>query len=244
MISSVPRTKSPEENSMNVSTRTGITPNGSMTVGAQGAAVTKLQTQLEAAGFDVGSVDGKFGAKTEAAVEAFQKKLGLTADGMVGKKTAAALSGAPQVDKFEDAAPSGKNGRASFDKITNTEFGKMASGKITVNGHTYEFNSGGRKAGRDYLPKGDYTVTEHRYERHDKKSMMSGGVGYSFAMSDKFDPRLGRNRSELRIHPDGLAPGTEGCIGIVGGADVQRRFREDMMAEIKRNGGRYTLRVG
>ena len=37
--------------------------------------------------------------------------------------------------------------------------------------------------------------------------------------------------------------GTNGCLGIVGDAATQRRFREDMLAEIRRNGGSYTLRV-
>jgi len=34
-----------------------------------------------------------------------------------------------------------------------------------------------------------------------------------------------------------------GCIGIVGNADTMRRFRDDMNAELKRNGGRYALTV-
>lgn len=33
-------------------------------------------------------------------------------------------------------------------------------------------------------------------------------------------------------------------MGIVGDADVQRRFRDDMRAELDRNGGRFTLNVG
>ena len=74
--------------------------------------------------------------------------------------------------------------------------------------------------------------------------MSVGGVGYSFAVSDKFDPRVGGNRQLLRIHPDGGSAGTEGCIGIVGDAATQRRFRDDMLSEIRRNGGSYQLTVG
>jgi len=73
--------------------------------------------------------------------------------------------------------------------------------------------------------------------------MSVGGVGWSFAVSDKFDPRVGATRSLLRIHPDGGTAGTQGCIGIVGDAATMRRFRDDMNAELKRNGGRYTLNV-
>ena len=59
--------------------------------GSKGADVTKLQTALNALGYDCGAADGIFGAKTEAAVRAFQKAKGLTVDGIAGKATQAAL---------------------------------------------------------------------------------------------------------------------------------------------------------
>ena len=93
------------------------------------------------------------------------------------------------------------------------------------------------------MPAGDYTIRPHLWSRSDKASMMVDGVGYSFAMSNKYDPRVGGTRTLLRIHPDGLGPGTIGCIGIVGNGAVQRAFKEDMRAELARNGGQYTLRV-
>lgn len=53
-----------------------------------------LQTQLNANGASpVLKVDCDYGAKTDLAVFAFQKKNGLTADGIVGAKTVAALGG-------------------------------------------------------------------------------------------------------------------------------------------------------
>ncbi|WP_226528737.1 peptidoglycan-binding domain-containing protein [Metabacillus niabensis] len=42
---------------------------------------------LKEAGFNVGTVDGKFGSKTESAVIAFQKKIGIKADGIAGNQT-------------------------------------------------------------------------------------------------------------------------------------------------------------
>ena len=50
-----------------------------------------VQTKLKNWGYYTGKVDGIYGAKTKEAVKKFQKKNGLTADGIVGKKTAAAL---------------------------------------------------------------------------------------------------------------------------------------------------------
>ncbi len=53
--------------------------------------VKTVQTKLKNWGYYSGSVDGIYGPKTKAAVISFQKKNGLTADGIVGAKTAAAL---------------------------------------------------------------------------------------------------------------------------------------------------------
>ena len=55
------------------------------------AQVKTVQTKLKRWGYYTGAVDGIYGPKTKAAVKSFQKKNGLTADGIVGKKTAAAL---------------------------------------------------------------------------------------------------------------------------------------------------------
>lgn len=65
--------------------------------GSSGADVKKLQEALVAAGYDVGSTgaDGVYGAKTEAAVKAYQKANGLTVDGIAGKNTLGALYSKP-----------------------------------------------------------------------------------------------------------------------------------------------------
>lgn len=62
--------------------------------GCTGSDVKELQEILVAQGYDLGSAgaDGDFGSKTEAAVIQFQKDHSLTADGIVGDKTWAALT--------------------------------------------------------------------------------------------------------------------------------------------------------
>ena len=59
--------------------------------GAKGGEVKEVQRRLKLWGYYNGSVDGEFGAGTKKAVIAFQKKNGLTADGVVGKSTYKAL---------------------------------------------------------------------------------------------------------------------------------------------------------
>lgn len=63
-----------------------------LTSGSSGDDVRKLQEGLAKLGFDPGPVDGIFGAKTAAAVKAFQESVkSLDVDGIAGPKTAAKL---------------------------------------------------------------------------------------------------------------------------------------------------------
>lgn len=59
--------------------------------GSSGDLVKQVQTKLIKWGYMTGKADGIYGAKTKAGVVYFQRKNGLTADGIVGKKTAQAL---------------------------------------------------------------------------------------------------------------------------------------------------------
>lgn len=63
-----------------------------VTVGSYGEEVKLMQTRLNELGFDCGAVDGRFGAKTLAAVKAYQAAKGLTADGKVGPLTWGSMS--------------------------------------------------------------------------------------------------------------------------------------------------------
>lgn len=60
-------------------------------MGDKGTKVRELQANLVKLGYKI-EVDGIFGTKTDEAVEKFQKSKGLTADGMVGPNTTAALA--------------------------------------------------------------------------------------------------------------------------------------------------------
>lgn len=59
--------------------------------GSRGDEVKQIQTKLKNWGYYKGSVDGIYGSGTLSAVKSFQKKNGLTADGIAGTKTLQAM---------------------------------------------------------------------------------------------------------------------------------------------------------
>ena len=61
--------------------------------GDRGSEVTALQTRLTALGCYSGEVTGTFGPQTEAGVKSCQQQFNLTADGIAGSRTMAALNG-------------------------------------------------------------------------------------------------------------------------------------------------------
>ena len=74
------------------------------------------------------SADGVYGPKTRAAVKRFQRAHGLTADGVAGPQTLAALgvSAAPKAKEADDssaAAPSGDAAAATLQRIAQCESG-------------------------------------------------------------------------------------------------------------------------
>ena len=59
--------------------------------GSRGNEVKQIQTKLKRWGYYNGSVDGIYGSQTLAAVKSFQRKNGLTVDGIAGPKTLKAM---------------------------------------------------------------------------------------------------------------------------------------------------------
>ena len=59
--------------------------------GSRGTEVKKIQQRLKDWGYYTGSVDGIYGSKTQAAVRYFQRRNGLTVDGIAGPQTLAAI---------------------------------------------------------------------------------------------------------------------------------------------------------
>ena len=85
--------------------------------GSRGSEVKEVQRRLKQWGYYKGSVDGVFGTATRSAVIYFQKKNGLTADGVVGKATYKALGMNDAYNALQNSVPSqsGTNGFSESD---------------------------------------------------------------------------------------------------------------------------------
>ncbi len=83
--------------------------------GSRGETVKKIQQKLKRWGYYTGAVDGIFGAQTRKAVILFQKRNGLVADGIVGKKTLQALGISTSSSSSSSSSSSGVNGYTSSD---------------------------------------------------------------------------------------------------------------------------------
>lgn len=74
--------------------------------GSRGTEVKQIQTKLKALGLYAASIDGIYGVKTTAGVKAFQRRKGLTPDGIAGPATLRALgvttSTAPTTNRSND----------------------------------------------------------------------------------------------------------------------------------------------
>ena len=80
--------------------------------GSSGPEVQDLQQKLKDLGFDPNGVDGNFGPGTVKAVRTFQQSQGLTADGVAGPATLAALQIAAAADAMKNMGGDAVSGGA------------------------------------------------------------------------------------------------------------------------------------
>lgn len=93
--------------------------------GSRGDDVKALQTLLRGNGYNI-AADGVFGAKTSSAVKAFQKKKGLSADGVVGSITWGSLLGS---SSSKPAPPKGDDSKITYSKCTKQVAGWIAEAR-------------------------------------------------------------------------------------------------------------------
>lgn len=105
--------------------------------GSRGQIVKTIQTKLKRWGYYNGSVDGIFGTQTKNAVMYFQRKNGLTVDGIVGSATAKAMG-------VSLSGSTASSGTTTADKVSNSDLyllscciygearGESYTGKVAV----------------------------------------------------------------------------------------------------------------
>ena len=116
--------------------------------------------------------------------------------------------------------------------------GSMLTGRIVVNGHIYEFVTGG--GGRGSAPFGQYDVLGYTSGQQ-RRAAGNTYTNDAFPLNDAHDPgvRGSQMRTGLLIH-EARYGATAGCIGIRGDFEA---FKKDMQAELAQNGGRMRLHL-
>ena len=115
--------------------------------GSSGKEVKTLQQMLNSSGNYNLETDGVFGSKTLAAVQDYQKKNGLTVDGIVGEQTWGALNNASAKTSAQTPAQTQSNAQTapdysqySYDASTNTAYQQALTAlqQATANVPTYQ----------------------------------------------------------------------------------------------------------
>lgn len=88
--------------------------------GSSGSDVKKLQKMLNDNGYSL-SVDGQFGSKTQSAVKDYQKKNGLSVDGIVGNKTWGMLNKKTSVSSSTTSSTANKTSVSALKAPTETK---------------------------------------------------------------------------------------------------------------------------
>lgn len=104
-----------------------VAPAAVLRQGSTGGEVKEVQRRLKNWGYYSGAVDGIFGSGTKKAVILFQKKNGLTADGIVGKATYKALGMNDSYNALNGSSgSSGSGGTGGVNGYTSSDVYLMA----------------------------------------------------------------------------------------------------------------------
>lgn len=125
--------------------------------GDEGPEVEELQRRLAGLGYRPGSIDGRFGGATASAVLAFEKREGLSRDGLAGPEVLARLA-----DPQGDGPRTSDGPRVEIDLDRQILFVVDAAGSVTTintstgSGRTYDLPDGGTAVA--YTPTGEFSV--------------------------------------------------------------------------------------
>ena len=105
-----------------VETSDAVTSAAVLRQGSKGGEVKEVQRRLKNWGYYKGAIDGVYGPSTVEAVKAFQRKNGLTPDGIAGKATYAALGMNESVKALEGSGSTS----SSSSNYTNSDLYLLA----------------------------------------------------------------------------------------------------------------------
>lgn len=100
-------------------------------IGSRGQEVRNIQTRLKSWGYYIGWIDGIYGAYTQKAVISFQKKHGLTPDGIAGPATLAKI-GLPTGQTTSSSSTSNSNLNLLARVINGEARGESYEGQVAV----------------------------------------------------------------------------------------------------------------
>ncbi len=186
--------------------------------GSSGPVVRQLQQGLKEKGFDPGRIDGEFGPGTEAALLAFQKSAGLTADGICGPHTLAALG-------LADAPPAGQRFEDITERVTVNQVAKMCPGAPlgNINKHLPSIKTALRQRGLGDKPMVLMAIATIRAETGRFEPISEGKSRFNTSPNGHpFD--LYDHRKDLgnRGRPDGSSFKGRGFVQLTGRFNYQK----------------------
>ena len=100
--------------------------------GSRGEEVRQIQTKLKRWGYYKGSIDGIYGSQTVSAVKYFQRKNGLTQDGIAGPQTLAAMGIMSSSNSSSSSVSNNSNVNLLARLIHGEARGEPYNGKVAV----------------------------------------------------------------------------------------------------------------
>lgn len=138
--------------------------------GSRGEDVKTVQQKLKRWGYYSGSVDGIYGPATRDAVKYFQRKNGLTADGIVGSKTFAALG------MTEQAGSSGSSGAGGYTDADTYLLARCIYGEARGESYTGQVAVGAVVLNRVRSDQFPNTISGVIYQRHAFTAVSDGQI--------------------------------------------------------------------
>lgn len=140
--------------------------------GSRGDDVKTVQTKLKRWGYYSGNVDGIYGSQTRKAVEYFQRKNGLTVDGIVGRATFAALG------MMEQAGQTGgsQNGADSYTNSDTYLLARCIYGEARGESYTGQVAVGAVVLNRVKSSQFPNTIAGVIYQRHAFTAVSDGQI--------------------------------------------------------------------